>query len=306
MQCWPVAQGGQVPPPQSTSVSLPFLMPSLQVADAVQTPLLQTWPEAQELPCATQVPPTQQPPLEQVLIAQQGWPGPPQATQVEPLQTVPALQVPPLQQGWPALPQPVQMPEAQVSPVGQSLALAQPQAPATQIWPDMLVVQLLQTCPLEPQADAAVPATQVFVLSQQPLVQVLPAQQGWPAPPQATVQVPEVHVSPLLQAVPLQQGWPEAPQGAVVQVPEVQTKPLLQAVPLQQGWPEAPQATKMQLQVGGLNVWPMGQEVETQEPLQRVVPEGQVQEQVLRLIVPPGQFGTQLPLQSVVLGGQPH
>lgn len=34
MHCLPLEQGGQVPPPQSTSVSLPFLMPSVQVAAA--------------------------------------------------------------------------------------------------------------------------------------------------------------------------------------------------------------------------------------------------------------------------------
>jgi len=236
--------------------------------------------------------------------------------------------------------QPVQMPETQLSPVGQSVLLAQPQAPATQIWPDMLVVQLVQRCPLEPQVLLAVPVTHVFVLlSQHPLLQVLPAQQGCPVPPQALAQVPLLQVRPLLQALPLQhdwpdppqvvepqvpalqvrlllqavpaqQGWPEAPQPLQVvvepQVPPLQDRPLLQVLPLQQGWPEAPHAALTHPQVLVLKVWPVGQVVETQLPLQSAVPEGQVQVHVLRFMLPPGQFGTQLPLQRVVLGGHPH
>lgn len=47
----PWAHAGHVPPPQSISVSVPFLMPSLQVAVAAeQTPLTHVWPEAHVCP----------------------------------------------------------------------------------------------------------------------------------------------------------------------------------------------------------------------------------------------------------------
>ena len=46
---WPLAHGGQTGPPQSTSVSLPFLTPSEHVgawhAPPLQTPLEQTLPQ---------------------------------------------------------------------------------------------------------------------------------------------------------------------------------------------------------------------------------------------------------------------
>jgi hypothetical protein len=48
-QALPVAQAGQVPPPQSTSVSFPSLIPSVQV-DAVQAPLTHANPVVQIVP----------------------------------------------------------------------------------------------------------------------------------------------------------------------------------------------------------------------------------------------------------------
>jgi hypothetical protein len=65
MQAFPVAHAAQVPPPQSTSVSLPFLTPSEQVGTR-QTPPEQTLLEQSEemrqtlpLAQAAQVPPPQ-------------------------------------------------------------------------------------------------------------------------------------------------------------------------------------------------------------------------------------------------------
>ena len=54
LQTFPGAQAGQVPPPQSTSVSFPFVTASEQVGAAqkpfAQTPLVQMLPAVQELP----------------------------------------------------------------------------------------------------------------------------------------------------------------------------------------------------------------------------------------------------------------
>jgi hypothetical protein len=54
LQCFPLGHFGQLPP-QSTSVSSPFLTPSLQVgAGGVQTPCTQVSPEAHTVPQAPQ------------------------------------------------------------------------------------------------------------------------------------------------------------------------------------------------------------------------------------------------------------
>jgi hypothetical protein len=84
------------------------------------------------------------------------------------------------------------------------------------------------------------------LLKQQPAAQVLPAQQGWPGPPQAW-QMPLV-VDVLLQImpathrsvplVPEQQASPGLPQDEQIELR--QASPGLQLLP-QQGWPEAPQ-----------------------------------------------------------------
>jgi hypothetical protein len=49
-QCKPAWHAGHDPPPQSLSVSLPFLMPSVQVAIVMQIPLLHVWFAAQAMP----------------------------------------------------------------------------------------------------------------------------------------------------------------------------------------------------------------------------------------------------------------
>ena len=73
-----------------------------------------------------------------------------------------------------------------------------------------------------------------------PEEQVDPAQQVWPAPPQAVQElVSREHWKPAPQMRPGQQVWPGPPQA--VQVEPLQVEPAEQVVP-QQGWPGAPQA----------------------------------------------------------------
>jgi hypothetical protein len=146
--CLPLAHFGQTGPPQSTSVSWPFLIPSVQVAGAVQTPLTQVLPDGQTLPqapqlagsllVATQSPlhkvkpawqgedwqtPLTQKPLRQsefarhcLPLAHFGQTGPPQSTSVSWPFLIPSLQV-----GAGG----VQVPLTQMLPDGQTL----PQAP---------------------------------------------------------------------------------------------------------------------------------------------------------------------------------
>ena len=71
---YPGTQPGQVPPPQSTSVSAPSLTPSLQVAVGWQEPPMQV-PPAQAVPSplarVVHWPPTQTPSLHAVLKPEQ-------------------------------------------------------------------------------------------------------------------------------------------------------------------------------------------------------------------------------------------
>ena len=87
-----------------------------------------------------------------------------------------------------------------------------------------------------PQSDT----WQVFERHARPVPQVVPPQQGWPAPPQAWQMVPKVeHWKPSVQALPAQQRWPGPPQA--VHVPPLQVEPAAQVVP-QHAWPGAPHA----------------------------------------------------------------
>jgi hypothetical protein len=82
-------------------------------------------------------------------------------------------------------------------------------------------------------AQLAPSATQ-WLLSQQPELQVLPVQHGWPTPPQTLHLLSSVSQAALaaLQGLAVaQQAWPVAPQVAVLQVPPVQTSPLLHVLP---------------------------------------------------------------------------
>jgi hypothetical protein len=129
-QVLPFAQGGQTGPPQSTSVSLPFLIPSLQVAMAVaeQVPFTQVAPEKHVLPgqhgepaaphCVQTPVLPQTRPLPQVLLMQQAWPAPPQLLPHTPLppQPRPWLQELPPQHTSPGAPQDVQIPFEQTWP----------------------------------------------------------------------------------------------------------------------------------------------------------------------------------------------
>jgi len=95
MQLCPSAHFMQVGPPQSTSVSVPFLTPSKQVAARqmllMQTLLWQAFPEQQgcpALPHCVHVPPKQtKVVVPQALPEQQGCPAPPHATHVPAEQT---------------------------------------------------------------------------------------------------------------------------------------------------------------------------------------------------------------------------
>jgi hypothetical protein len=92
----------------------------------------------------------------------------------------------------------------------------------------------------------AVPSETHFALKQQPLAQVLPAQQGSPGPPHAAqMPVPEevaLQTVPARQRsvplVPGQQGSPGSPHDE--QTPLLQARLPPHEVP-QQGWPKPPQ-----------------------------------------------------------------
>ena len=74
------------------------------------------------------------------------------------------------------------------------------------------------------------------------MLQVLPAQHGWPLPPHVLQLPPLQTVDVAVHIFPVQQGWFTPPQAAQV-VPE-QTADALQLVP-QQGWVAAPQALQV-------------------------------------------------------------
>lgn len=96
-------------------------------------------------------------------------------------------------------------------------------------------------------------------MQRSPLLQVLPAQQGWRRAPQVLPQrlVAAMQPRPTLQVLPVQQTSPEPPHDE--QVPPAQERPTLQVLPAQQRWPLVPQATHdppLQVSVALLQVLP--------------------------------------------------
>lgn len=101
---------------------------------------------------------------------------------------------------------------------------------------------------------------QMLPEQRRPLLQVLPAQQGWRRLPQRVL-VPQRLVDeqerPTLQVLPVQQTSPEPPHDE--QVLETHARPGLHALPEQQRWPLVPQATHdppLQVSVALLQVLP--------------------------------------------------
>jgi hypothetical protein len=247
-QVWPFAQGGQTGPPQSTSVSLPFLMPSLQVTVVAQVPLVQAWPVAQA--------------------------GPLPHTHI-PLAQLSAL-VPQEVHTAPLVPHPVALgvmqtlPEQQ--PLGQ-LALLHTQAPPWQRWPAehaglvphvqaplvqlsaRVTLQATQAAPFVPQA--VIEGLVQIPLRQHPRGQLVPLQ----------VQEPFTHTSPAGQAAPLPQAQAPLLQLSDVAESQVeQTPPFApQAVVVLPGWHAPPtqqpfgQLLALQAQDPFTHAWPAAQ-----------------------------------------------
>src|SRR5439155_16434470 len=98
---------------------------------------------------------------------------------------------------------------------------------------------------MPPHAPPLAKQLVVPLLSQQPPLQTLPGQQGWPAAPHAA-QTPFLHAIVVsLQLLLPQHGWPAAPQAVQVLLPPQTIVAELQPRPVQQGWPLAPQATQL-------------------------------------------------------------
>ena len=140
-----------------------------------------------EAPLAAHRPPTQQPPLGQLLSSQQAAPAVPHAAQVPGipmLHTLPGvvqklgLGLGVTQQGWPAAPQRVKAP-------AQTPALHVPHEPLMQLFPQ--------------EAPAA--AQVLLAMQQPPIAQVSFSQQGCPVPPQLW-QAPPTHEVLFPQARP--------------------------------------------------------------------------------------------------------
>lgn len=232
----------QVPPEQVSGAA---------VVDVQALPLQQAAPE---VPHATHFPVPSQTLLGAVhtLLAQHGWPTPPQAAHWPfPPQTAPVLQV-----------------------VPQHGCLSAPHV--THVDRALHTVVELQVCVPPQQGWVFAPhATQVgvapLVEHRNPVAQALLGQHGCPLPPQLP-QVPFMHEIPLpLQVLAAQQGWPTPPHVAhvdddvtqivpaavhdvpqhgcvlaphVLHVPPEHVVPVaLHTLPAQQTWDNAPQAT---------------------------------------------------------------
>jgi hypothetical protein len=153
------------------------------------------------------VPPSQTYPAEQRSPPQHFWPLPPQAEQV--LAAVQTLSTP------------------QMSPMGRQTGLGPPEARPLRQQPVLHFLPLVQQVCISPPQPAHLPvgrqrspaeqvlpvAMQILLLvSQQPLLQVSLAQQGWPGPPQ-TLHCPAEQIVPdALQTLPGQHGCPALPQ----------------------------------------------------------------------------------------------
>ena len=295
--------------------------PQLEHAPEVQVP---TGPQL--VPDATQVVPAQQPPPAQVESAQHSSPGAPHGTKSpRPLQTMPASDDAP-----PGMHTPLAVsrhaPAAQ-TPFGQAGWSGPPHGPHTlaglhERSGPLHVEPAQHGCPRpphpahwpvavqrSPSRHAAPVATQVGLTpwSQQPVVQLAPAQQAWPTSPQGWHR-PLRHEVPVPQASPAQHGW-FGPPHAVHAPPEQTVPAAVQAWLAQQGWFAPPHATHCvppwqtvwgAVQLGpAQQVWD-GPPHDPQEPLVQVPPTGlgQLEPSVTQL------FATQQPPLAQVLAAQ--
>ncbi len=209
-QVLPLAHLAAQLPPQSTSLSLPFLMPSLQVGSAVQIP-------------AMQLVLVQSPPTEQVLpLAQSATQLPPQSTSVSVPFFTPSVQVGAGGAQRPAeqlvLEQSALTP--QVLPLAHLAAQLPPQSTSLSL--PFLIPSL--------QVGSAVqsPATQLVLVQSVPARHDLPlAQSAAQLPPQSmSVSVPFL--------MPSEHETTAPPQTPAVQIPLVQSLPARQVLPLAQ------------------------------------------------------------------------
>jgi hypothetical protein len=183
-------------------------------------------PHAWHVPALHVCPEGQAPP------GQQGWLGPPHDWHAPATQVCPEPHAPPRQHGWLGPPQLVHFPDAQEKPAPQRLSAqhACPLAPQSE--------QVFAPVHTLPSAQRDPAAWHVFdaatVVSQQPVLQVSPAQQGWPSPPQPA------HCPDPRQRSPFWQAEPEVRQICAV----ASQHPLSHRLPGQHGPPGVPHAAQ--------------------------------------------------------------
>ena len=157
-----------VPSRQQRIPSAPQVSPAPGTS---QKPVVQASPISQSIPSAMHVPKTQQSPVAQLAVgsAQQGWPAPPQALIAPAEHTIPDIPV----GSWPLAMQLApsqQAPPEQVPPAPPQHGV--PGTPHTSQAPDAPQVPTLQVWPTATHRSGPGPT------SQQPVLQVSPAQQG--------------------------------------------------------------------------------------------------------------------------------
>jgi hypothetical protein len=193
-QRWPFAESKQLVQPEPLVPQALSLEPRPQVEPAQQPPLhgcetlqlvVQACAAALQARLELQSPAAPQPQAPPPEAVSHTWPIalPRQVAQTSPIEPqavvdVPVKHTPPeawLQQpwlhGWLALQALVQVcvPRSQALCTGQSLVWVQPQAPVTQAWPLLLLLQSRQALPALPQLAGTVPALQVPLRQQPPL-----------------------------------------------------------------------------------------------------------------------------------------
>jgi len=142
---------------------------------------------APRMPHGAQLPAVQVAPPTQLLPPQHAWPTPPHTAHVPALpQVSPPKQSVPAQHGSPGPPQDAQSPVLALQPApGSQLPSPQHAVP--------IAPHRVQRSPVDEGAQRSVAP------------QLLPAQHGWPAPPQTTQVVP-AQLAPALQLTPPQHG----------------------------------------------------------------------------------------------------
>jgi hypothetical protein len=222
-------QQGWLGPPQTAQ------MPLSQISEALpQVPSAQQgWPAA---PQVLQMPLSQARVTEEHWFpAQQTFPEAPQLWHVPETQRAPGVHWPPMlpprQHGCPMPPQALQIPAAQTNPSSQ-------RSPVQQAWPLVphaaqlfLLAQTLSSPQVAPTGLQMLRAPD-SPLSQQPVLQAFPLQQGWKSPPHPAHEWEARHRSPSVQVLPT------ATQVCFL----VSQHPVLQLSLAQQGCPGAPQA----------------------------------------------------------------